>query len=229
MCQEQGIQIVDFRFVDLFGLQQHTAITVYELTEEVFRLGTGFDGSSIRGFQEIHESDMMLVPDPDTAFVDPILSVPTLAMFCNVVDPITRENYSRDPRWVAQKAEAYLRTTGIADASYWGPEPEFFIFDHIRFDQTTNSGYYFIDSHEGIWNSGLEQGGHNLGYRPAYKEGYFPVPPIDTLMDVRSEIVNKLTQVGVHMEKHHHEVATAGQCEIDMRYNTLTKMADQLL
>ncbi|NTU63954.1 MAG: type I glutamate--ammonia ligase, partial [Chloroflexi bacterium] len=193
----------------------------------IFAEGLGFDGSSIRGFQHIHESDMLLMPDPSTVVVDPICKIPTLSLICDVVDPITHVPYSRDPRNIAKKAEAYLKTTGVADQSYWGPEAEFFIFDSVRFDQNQYSGYYFIDSEEGIWNSGRE--GANLGHRPRWKEGYFPVAPADQLQDFRSEVILRLMAAGVPVEVHHHEVATAGQCEIDMRFSTLVSMADHLL
>ncbi len=233
-AREQGLQIVDFKFVDLPGLWQHFSVPISELTESLFADGIGFDGSSIRGFQKIHESDMLLVPDPATAIVDPACKVPTLSLICNVIDPVTREPYSRDPRYVAQKAEAYLVRTGIADTSYWGPECEFYIFNDIRFHQDSHSGYYFIDSDEGIWNSGLggvtpSTNGRNLGYRPRYKEGYFPVPPTDKLQDLRSQMILKLIECGVEIEVQHHEVGTAGQAEIDMRFDTLVKMADKVM
>jgi glutamine synthetase len=223
-----GVKVVDLRFVDLPGTWQHFSVPLSGLEEEVFTEGIGFDGSSIRGFQAINESDMLLVPDPDSATVDPILQVPTLYLVCNVVDPITRESYTRDPRYVAQKAEAYLARTGIADVSYWGPEAEFYIFNSIRFDQNAFSGYYFIDSEEGIWNSGADTT-PNRAYRPRYKEGYFPVPPTDKLQDLRSEIMLKLIEAGVDVEVHHHEVGTAGQAEIDMRFAPLTKMGDSMM
>ncbi|MCL5264004.1 MAG: type I glutamate--ammonia ligase [Chloroflexi bacterium] len=226
---EVGVQVVDFKFVDLPGLWQHFSIPVKDLTEDLFAEGIGFDGSSIRGFKKIHESDMLLMPDPTTAVVDPVLKVPTLSLICDIVDPMTREAYSRDPRYVARKAEEYLVQTGVADLSYWGPEAEFYIFNDIRFDQTSHSGYYFIDSEEGVWNSGANGGKPNLGYRPRYKEGYFPVPPTDKLQDLRSEIMLTMLKAGINVEVHHHEVATAGQAEIDMRFDTLTKMADQVM
>jgi glutamine synthetase len=194
--------------------------------------GYGFDGSSIRGFKSIDESDMLLIPDASTAAVDPFFQIPTLHMICDILDPVTRETYSRDPRHVAHKAEAYLRASGIADTSYWGPEPEFFIFESARFDQNINSGYYFIDSDEGFWNTGVERtidGGNNLAYRPRNKEGYFPTPPFDTFQDIRSEMVQKIEHFGIIVEKHHHEVATAGQGEIDMVYDELLKMADMVM
>ncbi|MBI5301408.1 MAG: type I glutamate--ammonia ligase [Chloroflexi bacterium] len=228
-AKSQGLQIVDFKFVDLPGTWQHFSIPITELSEDLFIEGLGFDGSSIRGFQHIHESDMLLMPDPTSAITDPVCAVPTLTLTCDVYDPVTKLAYSRDPRNIAKKAEKYLAKTGIATTSYWGPEAEFFIFDNIRFDQNTYSGYYFIDSDEGIWNSGRDSGTQNLGHRPRYKEGYFPVAPADALQDIRSEIILRLIQAGVPIEVHHHEVATAGQCEIDMRYNSLTTMADSLM
>ncbi|MBF8282771.1 MAG: GlnA [Anaerolineales bacterium] len=234
-AREQGVKIVDFKFVDLPGTWQHFSAVIEELTEDLFAEGIGFDGSSIRGFQAIHESDMLLVPDPTTAVVDPACQAPTLSLVCNVLDPVTQQPYSRDPRYIAQKAEAYLKKTGIADTSYWGPEAEFFIFDNVRFEQTQYSAFYAIDSDEGIWNSGrpaeggLNGGKPNLGHRPRWKEGYFPVAPADTLQDLRSEIVLKLKEAGIPVEVHHHEVATAGQCEIDMRFDGLVSMADHLL
>ncbi|PYS00204.1 MAG: type I glutamate--ammonia ligase [Acidobacteria bacterium] len=226
-ARQKGARIVDLRFIDLPGLWQHFSITMSEMKEDIFEEGVGFDGSSIRGFQKIQESDMLLIPDPNACFMDPFTEVPTLDIICNVKDPVTGESYSRDPRYVAQKAEKYLQSTGIADTAYFGPEPEFFIFDDIRFDQSVNYGFYYIDSKEGFWNSGKEEN-PNLGYKPRYKEGYFPVPPMDQLQDIRSEIVLTLESIGVQIEVHHHEVATAGQNEIDMRFDTLTRMADKL-
>jgi len=228
LAKERGAKFVDLRFIDLPGLWQHFSIPVRELTEELFADGIGFDGSSIRGFQQIHESDMLLIPDPATAAMDPFLTVPTLVVICNVMDPVTRQLYSRDPRYIAQKAEAYLKSTAIADTSYFGPELEFFFFDDIRFDQSYQHGYYFIDSEAGFWNSGREEK-PNLGYKPRYKQGYFPVPPMDKFQDIRSEMVLALESVGVLVEVHHHEVASGGQTEVDMRYGTLTKMADSVL
>jgi glutamine synthetase len=228
LAKDAGIKIVDLRFIDLPGMWQHFSIPVEDLDDSLFSDGIGFDGSSIRGFQQIHESDMLLIADAETAVVDPVLSVPTMNIICDVYDPITRNAYSRDPRHVAKKAEAHLKSTGIADISYWGPEAEFYIFDSVRYDQTAHSGYYYVDSVEGIWNTGSEAG-PNLGYKLRHKEGYFPVPPSDTLQDIRSEIILALKDMGVKVEVHHHEVGTAGQCEIDMRFGTLVKMADNLL
>jgi len=227
-AREKGVKIVDVKFVDLPGQWQHFSLPVSALNASFFSEGLGFDGSSIRGFQKIHESDMLLIPDPSTAIVDPVCKVPTLSIVCDVVDPLTHQRYSRDPRNIARKAEAYLSSTGIAEKSYWGPELEFYIFNDVRFDQTSHSGYYFLDSIEGIWNSGKDEG-PNLGYKPRHKQGYFPVPPIDKMQDLRSEIMLRLIEAGVDVEVHHHEVATAGQTEIDMRFDTLLKMADQVM
>ncbi|MBI2821745.1 MAG: glutamine synthetase beta-grasp domain-containing protein, partial [Acidobacteria bacterium] len=228
MIQQHNVQVVDVRFVDLIGLWQHFSASIHEFSEDAFEEGLGFDGSSIRGFQEIQESDMLLVPDPSTAFLDPFSAVPTLALICNVKDPVTGEPYTRDPRYIAIKAENYLKSTGIADVAYFGPEPEFFILDDIRFSQSYEHGYYFLDSSEGFWNAGRDEK-PNLGYKPRYKEGYFPVPPMDSHQDLRNEMMLTLEQIGVRVEIHHHEVATAGQCEIDMRFDSLMRMADKLL
>jgi len=227
-AREAGVKIVDLRFTDLPGTWQHFSIPVGELTEELFEEGIGFDGSSIRGFQKIHESDMLLFPDPERAFVDPCLEVRTLALVCDIRDPVSKLPYSRDPRYVARKAEAHLLKSGIADMSFWGPEVEFYIFNSVRFDQNAHEGYYFVDSDEGIWNSG-SNGTPNMGFRPRHKEGYFPVPPVDQLQDLRSRVVLALMESGIDIEVHHHEVGTAGQTEIDMRFGPLVKMADQVL
>jgi glutamine synthetase len=231
LAQEKGAKIVDLRFIDVPGLWQHFSIPVAELGEELFEEGIGFDGSSIRGFQTIDESDMLLFPDPATAVMDPYTAVPTLVLICNVRDPITGDSYSRDPRYVAQKAEAYVKKIGLADTIYIGPELEFFFLDQVRFDQSYNFGYYYIDSDAGFWNSGKEgtPDRPNLGYKPRYKQGYFPVPPMDKFQDIRSEMVLALESIGVKIEVHHHEVASGGQTEVDMRFNTLTKMADSVL
>ncbi|MGH7862255.1 MAG: type I glutamate--ammonia ligase [Candidatus Dormibacteraceae bacterium] len=226
-AQEAGIKIIDVRFVDFPGTWQHFSMHISEFDESAFEEGLGFDGSSIRGFQAINESDMLLLPDPHTATIDPVLSVPTMYLVCDVIDPISRQPYSRDPRYIARKAEAYLAQTGIADASYWGPEAEFFIFNSLSFDQNSHEGYYHIDSEEGIWNSGAP--GPNLAYRPRTKEGYFPVPPVDKFQDLRSEMLLKLMDAGLAVEVQHHEVATAGQSEIDLRFDTLLKMADSMM
>jgi glutamine synthetase len=232
LIKEHGIEIVDLRFTDLPGLWQHFSITLPEVGLGLFEEGIGFDGSSIRGFQEIHESDMLVKPDPSTAFIDPFCERPTLALICDVVDPVLRQPYSRDPRYIARKAQMHLASSQIADTCYFGPELEFFIFDSIRFGQDTHSGFYYVESAEGDWNTGRDEGaygGGNLGYKSRYKEGYFPVPPQDSLQDIRSEIVLALMQVGIRVEVHHHEVATAGQNEIDMRFAPLLRMADNVM
>lgn len=231
---DNHIEVVDLKFNDLPGLWQHFSIPASELTDiddptrGIWAEGIGFDGSSIRGFQQIQESDMMLMLDPETAVVDPVCEVPTLSIICDVYDPLTRKPYSRDPRYIAKKAEQYLKSTGVADTSYWGPEMEFFILDDIRFGQNQHYGFYYIDSIEGAWNTGREEN-PNLGYKPRYKEGYFPVPPHDSLQDMRSEIVLTMIQTGIPIEVHHHEVATAGQGEIDMKFDTLTRMGDKIM
>jgi glutamine synthetase len=227
--QQNGAQFVDLRFSDLPGLLQHFSLPFDEFAEDAFEEGLGFDGSSIRGFQEIQESDMILVPDPETAIMDPFSKYPTLVLNCFVKDPVTGEFYSRDPRYIARKAQDYLIGTGIADTAFFGPEAEFYIFDSIRFDQNQHSAYHYIDAVEGVWNSGAEEGGHNLGYKPRYKEGYFPVPPMDHYQDLRSEMVLTLRELGVPVEVHHHEVGTAGQAEIDMGFAPLLSMADRLM
>ncbi len=226
-AKKNKVEMVDLKFVDLVGTWQHFSTPTSELTLDLFKDGAGFDGSSIRGWKAIQNSDMLVFPDPNTARLDPFTELPTLSMVCNVQDPITRAVYERDPRGVAQRAEQYLKSTRIGDLSYWGPEAEFFVFDHASYDQTSNSGYYFIDSEEGIWNSGED--GHNLGSRPRHKEGYFPVAPTDTQQDIRSEMVREMEKAGIHVEKHHHEVATAGQAEIDLRFDTLLSMADKMM
>jgi glutamine synthetase len=228
LCQDEGVEIVDFRFCDLPGLMQHFSAPVHELTEEGFEDGYGFDGSSIRGFQEIQESDMILVPDPDTAVIDPFRQHKTLNLNCFVRDPLTGEPYSRDPRYVAKKAEDYLTSTGLADTAYFGPEAEFYIFNDVRFMQDQHSAMYSVDSIEGIWNSARDEN-PNLGFKPRYKEGYFPVPPMDHFQDLRSEMILTMESLGVEIEIQHHEVGTAGQAEIDMRFDTLLRMADKLM
>jgi glutamine synthetase len=226
-AKKNKVQVVDLKFVDLIGTWQHFTIPTSELTEGLFKDGSGLDGSSIRGWKAINNSDMLLVPDPATACLDPFCSVPTLSLIGNVLDPITRETYDRDPRYIAQKAEKYLQSTKIGDTSYWGPEAEFFIFDHARYDQTNHSGYYFIDSDEGVWNMG--QDGVNLGGKIRHKEGYFPVPPTDTQQDIRTEMILEMEKAGIATEKHHHEVATAGQAEIDIRFDSLVRTADKMM
>ena len=227
LAKEEGVKIVDFKFMDLPGMWQHFSIPATELEEDMFDEGLGFDGSSIRGFQAINESDMLLFPDPATAIVDPVCGIPTLSIICNIKDPITLESYTRDVRHIAQKAEAYLISTGIADTSYWGPEAEFFLFNDVRYGQDHHSGYYFVDSREGSWNTGTDEG-PNLGYKPRYKEGYFPVPPSDSMQDIRSEMILKMIESGVDVEVHHHEVGTGGQAEIDLRFDTMTRIGDKM-
>jgi glutamine synthetase len=228
LCEEEGVEIVDFRFCDLPGLMQHFSAPVHELTEEGFEDGYGFDGSSIRGFQEIQESDMILVPDPNTAVLDPFRQHKTLNINCFVRDPLTGEPYSRDPRYVAKKAEDYLTSTGLADTAYFGPEAEFYIFNDVRFHQDQHSSSYSVDSVEGIWNSNRDEN-PNLGFKPRTKEGYFPVPPMDHFQDLRSEMILVMEQMGIEIELQHHEVGTAGQAEIDMRFDTLLRMADKVM
>ncbi len=228
LIKEKDVKMVDFRFMDFPGLWQHFSIPSSELDESNFEDGYGFDGSSIRGWQPIHASDMLVIPDPTTARIDPFFKHETLTLICDIADPITREPYSRDPRYIAKKAESYLKSSGIGDIAYIGPEAEFFIFDDIRFDSGRNHAFYEIDSIEGIWNTGRDEN-PNLGYKPRQKEGYFPVPPMDKFQDIRTEMVLVLQSLGIDIEAQHHEVATAGQCEIDMRFKPLLVMADQLM
>jgi len=228
MIEKEDVKIVDLRFMDFPGLWQHFSVPAREISVETFEEGLGFDGSSIRGWQVINESDMLVKPVSESAFIDPFFDAKTLVMICNICDPITGEDYTRDPRNIARKAEAYLRNTGIADTAYIGPEAEFFIFDDVRFNQNEHEGYYHLDSTEGRWNTGRIES-PNLGYKPRYKEGYFPVPPTDSQQDIRSEMVLTLEQIGVAIEAQHHEVATGGQAEIDMRFSSLVAMGDKLL
>ena len=227
-AKESDARVVDLRFMDFPGLWQHFTVPICELDEGSFEDGFGFDGSSIRGWQPINASDMLVVPDPSTAKMDPFFETPTLVLICNIVDPVTRESYTRDPRFITRKAEAYLKSSGIGDTAYFGPEAEFFIFDDIRFETSRNTAFYKIDSIEGIWNSGRDEG-PNLGYKPRHKEGYFPVPPMDKFQDLRTEMLVTLENLGIPIEAQHHEVATAGQAEIDMRFKPLLEMADQLM
>ncbi len=217
----------DLRFTDLPGLTHHISYPISQLTEECFEEGFGMDGSSIRGWAVIHESDMLLIPDSNTALMDPFAETATLVMTCDVIDPITRQHYERDPRWIARKAEMYLANSGLADIAYFGAEAEFFIFDNISFDQNQHSGFYYIDAEEGRWNCGRRR--DNLGYRPRYKEGYFPVPPTDHYQDLRTEMVQCMLKCGLVIECHHHEVATGGQAEIDQKFDTLVKSADNMM
>lgn len=225
---KEKIEVVDLRFMDFPGIWQHFTVPVREIEEETFQKGLGFDGSSIRGWQAINQSDMNVVPVPENAFIDPFFAHKTLVLICNITHPITDEPYTRDPRNIAKKAEAYLKSTGIGDIAYMGPEAEFFVFDSIRYDQNQYEGYFHIDSDEGQWNTGRDEK-PNLGYKIRYKEGYFPVPPTDSQQDMRTEMMMTLESIGVQMEKQHHEVATAGQAELDIRFAPLVSMADKLL
>jgi glutamine synthetase len=228
LAQEKGAKMVDFKFIDLPGTWQHFTRPIHQLEVSSFQDGFGFDGSSIRGWQPINASDMLAVPDPTTAKMDPFLKVPTLSLICQVVDPITKESYTRDPRFVAKKAEAFLRQTGIADVAHFGPEAEFFVFDEVRYEQTTNKAFYEVDSGEGSWNSGRAEY-PNLGYKTRPKEGYFPAGPSDTLHDLRTEMCLELEKLGLVVENQHHEVASGGQCEIDFKYDRLLSTADNLM
>ncbi len=226
-AKENGALMVDYKFMDFVGTWQHVSVPMTEFDEDTFEEGQGFDGSSIRGWQPIHASDMILLPDPTSAKMDPFVAVPTLSLICNVFDPITKEDYTRDPRNIARKAEAYLKSTGLGDTAFFGPEAEFFIFDEVRFDSSANQSFYMVDSVEGAWNTGREEF-PNLGYKPRHKEGYFPCSPTDSQNDLRNEMVLELQKVGIRVECQHHEVATGGQAEIDMRFSSLVDMADQL-
>ncbi len=226
--KREEVQIVDLRFTDFMGIWQHFSIPAAIVDEGLFKNGLGFDGSSIRGWQAINESDMLMKPDATTAFIDPFFTHKTIVMTCSISDPVTGQDYTRDPRNVAKKAEQYLKSIGLGDTAYIGPEPEFFIFDDIRYDQKENQGFYFIDSDEARWNTGREEA-PNLGYKLRFKEGYFPVPPSDTHQDIRSEMLLTLQDMGIPMEAHHHEVATGGQCEVDMRFAPLLHMGDTMM
>jgi glutamine synthetase len=227
--KEKKIQIVDLKFIDMPGIWQHLSLYYDQIDETAFTDGVPFDGSSIRGWKAINESDMTMVIDPTTAWIDPFMAEPTISFICSIKEPRTGQPYSRCPRTIAQKAIDYLLTTGLGDTAFFGPEAEFFIFDDVRFDQTQNSGYYYVDSIEGRWNSGKEEAGGNLGYKPRYKEGYFPVAPTDTSQDMRTEMLLTMAKCGVPIEKHHHEVATGGQCELGFRFATLVQAADYLM
>jgi glutamine synthetase len=228
LCKKSNAEMIDLKFVDMLGTWQHCSYPVATVDEGIFDEGLGFDGSSIRGWQEIHQSDMMAVCDPDTAVLDPFFARPTMSVIANIVDPETRENYAKCPRHIARRAAAYLRETKVADTCFIGPEPEFFIFDEVRYEQNEHTGYYQIDSREGSWNTARFEE-PNLGYKPSYKGGYFPVSPTDTFHDLRGEMVYEMMKVGIAVEAHHHEVATAGQAEIDMKFEELTKMCDQFM
>ncbi len=227
--KENNIQIIDLKFIDTPGIWQHLSLYQDQIDETAFTDGVPFDGSSIRGWKTINESDMAMVLDPTTCWIDPFMAEPTLSVICSIIEPRTGQPYSRDPRTIAQKAVDYLVTTGLGDTAFFGPEAEFFIFDDVRFDQNQHSGYYYVDSVEGRWNSGREEPGGNLGYKPRYKEGYFPVAPTDTSQDMRTEMLLTMAKCGVPIEKHHHEVASGGQCELGFRFGTLIKAADDLM
>lgn len=227
-AKKHNAKMVDLKFVDLLGTWQHCSYPIDIWDDGIFKDGLGFDGSSIRGWQDIHMSDMIAIPQPETVQIDPFFKEPTVSVIADIYDPITKKPYSRDPRYIARKSTDFLKKSGIADTAYIGPEPEFFIFDEIRFDQTQNMGFYQIDSVEGAWNTNrIEE--PNLGYKPGYKGGYFPVSPSDTYSDLRGEMVAEMQKVGIAVEAHHHEVATGGQAEIDMKYEELLKMADQFM
>ncbi|BAZ51592.1 type I glutamate--ammonia ligase [Nostoc ellipsosporum NOK] len=226
--QDEKIELIDLKFIDIPGTWQHLTLYHNQIDESSFTDGVPFDGSSIRGWKAINESDMTMVLDPNTAWIDPFMEVPTLSIVCSIKEPRTGEWYDRCPRVIAQKAVDYLVSTGIGDTVFFGPEAEFFIFDNVRFDQTANEGYYHVDSIEGRWNSGKEEG-PNLGYKPRFKEGYFPVAPTDSLQDIRTEMLLTMAKLGVPIEKHHHEVATGGQCELGFRFGKLIEAADWLL
>ncbi len=227
-AKEKNIEFVDLKFMDFPGQWQHVTIPMPEFDEGSFENGFGFDGSSLRGWKRINESDMLIIPDPSTMFFDPFIKAPTMSLICDVYEPATREKYSRCPRHIATKANEFLKSTGLADTAYYGPEAEFFVFDDVRFEVGANFSYFEVDSNEGRWNSGRAEN-PNLGYKTRYKEGYFPVPPTDKLMDLRNEMVQNLINCGIEVEAQHHEVASGGQCEIDMKFKPLLKAADQLL
>lgn len=228
MAKKAGARIVDIKFVDTFGTWQHFSMPISELNEEIFSEGIGFDGSSIRGWKSIESSDMLAMPDPATAIIDPFCAVATLSLTCTIAETGTKEPYSRDPRGIAQKAEKYLVSTGIADSALFGPEAEFFIFDNVQFDCRSNTSFYSVDSAEAVWNTGRDES-PNLGYKIRHKEGYFPVAPQDTQQDIRSEMVLEMEKAGIQVERQHHEVATAGQAEIDFRFDSLVKTADTMM
>jgi glutamine synthetase len=228
MARDAGVKIVDFRFSDLLGTWQHTSKSIEDVTEDHFENGVGFDGSSIRGFQTIDVSDMLMMPDPESAQIDPYTTIPTMYVLSDIYDPVTRDRYPKDSRGVAQRAEKYLIDSGLGDTAFFGPEPEFYVFDNVQYHHTNESSFHSIDSVEGFWNTGRDEG-PNLGYKIRPKSGYYPVPPHDTLMDLRSEMVLTMGELGIPVEIHHHEVGTAGQNEIDMRFATLSKMGDNTM
>jgi glutamine synthetase len=229
IVQDNNIKIVDLKFIDTPGIWQHCSFYYNQIDESSFVEGVPFDGSSIRGWKAINESDMVMIPEPTTAWIDPFCEEPTLSIICSIKEPRTGEWYGRDPRTIAAKAVEFLKTTGIGDTAFFGPEAEFFVFDDVRFDQTESKGYYYLDSVEGRWNTGRKEEGGNLAYKPGYKQGYFPVPPTDTLQDMRTEMLLTMAKCGVPIEKHHHEVATGGQNELGFRFATLVEAADYLM
>ena len=226
--KDKNVKMVDFKFIDLPGIWQHVTVPVHRLEESSFEEGFGFDGSSIRGFKAINESDMLIVPDATTAFIDPFVDVTTISFICDIFDPLTKERFSRCARGIAHKAEQYLKSTGIADAAFMGAEAEFFIFDDVRFDTNGHNSYYYVDSIEGRWNSGRNET-PNLAYKPRYKEGYYPAPPTDHQMDLRNEMVLNMMSAGLEVETQHHEVASGGQAEIDLKFEELLKHADDMM
>ena len=229
MIEDEGIELIDLKFIDMPGIWQHLTVHKSQIDESSFTAGVPFDGSSIRGWKAINESDMAMVLDPTTAWIDPFYEEKTLSVMCSILEPRTGEPYSRCPRVIAQKAVDYLAASGIGDVAFFGPEAEFFVFEDVRFDQTENKSFYYVDTVEGRWNSGKEEPGGNLGYKPRYKEGYFPVSPTDTLQDIRSEMLLTMAKCGVPIEKHHHEVATGGQCELGIKFAPLIQSADNLM
>jgi glutamine synthetase len=229
LIKDHKVEFVDLRFVDMRGVQQHVTFPVSIIEPALFEDGKMFDGSSISGWKGINESDMILLPDASTAYLDPFYADPTINLTCDILDPATMQDYSRDPRGIARRAEAYLKSSGIADQAFFGPEPEYFIFDSVRFANEMGNTFFHVESEEAAWNTGKEYEGGNSGYRPGVKGGYFPVPPVDSLHDIRSEMVKTLEQIGIEVEVHHHEVATAGQCEIGTKFNSMVKKADELL
>lgn len=229
LCNSYGVQMIDLKFIDLLGAWQHLTVPMSQLTEEAFEEGFNFDGSSLRGWKSINDSDMKMVPDPNTALIDPFMEVPTLSLVCDIVNPDTFEAYNRDPRQILKKALAYVKSTGIADQAFFGPEAEFFLFDDVRYEQNAFSGFYMIDSEEAAWNTGREEAGANLGYKPRHKEGYFPTLPTDTLHDIRTEICLELEKAGIPVERHHHEVSTAGQGEINYQFDEALPIADKTM
>lgn len=226
-AKKNGVKLVDYKFCDIPGTWQHFTTTIGELEEATFQEGLGFDGSSIRGWKVINASDMLVIPDPATAFIDPFCAEPTLSLTCTVKDPVTGETYERDPRSVALRAEAYLKSTGIGDTAFFGPEAEFFVFDDVRYSSGSNGSMYSVDSVEGIWNTGRDEG-PNLGYKIRHKEGYLPVPPADSQQDLRDQMVLTMEALGIKIERQHHEVATAGQAEIDIRFDSMVRTGDKM-